>query len=118
MCPNEGVPKDPRGSAKLGWLNRLKNSARNCSSKGSRRRKSLVAEKSRLRKPGPKIALRPRSPNVPSAGWLKAAGFRYPLVGDQLERMGFTPATTFGRWRKLKVPLVSFELTMGIGRPD
>src|SRR5258708_24252136 len=25
-CPNEGVPKDPWGSAKLGWLNRLKNS--------------------------------------------------------------------------------------------
>src|ERR1700690_1231340 len=58
----------PNGLAKLGWLKRLKNSARNCILKRSLKLKFFMAEKSTFLKPKSRKRLRPMVPKVPDAG--------------------------------------------------
>src|SRR5207249_2370466 len=54
------------------WLNTLKNSARYCRRSRSRIVKTLCAEKSTLKVPGPLRILRPALPKVPSLAEAKA----------------------------------------------
>src|ERR1700674_1910 len=70
----------PAGGAKLVWLKRLKNSARNCMLKFSENFLigiSLIMEKSKLTNPGPMSVLRPKFPMR-----LKHWG-KVPKVGSQ-----------------------------------
>ena len=56
------------GFAKFGWLNRLKNSARNSNLRDSARGKSFAMEKSKFTCRGPRKQFRPRLPmSVPAA---------------------------------------------------
>src|SRR5208282_232419 len=65
------VPKPfcpPNGLAKLGWLRRLKNSARNCTFSRSPSFQPLATEKSQFLKPESRNRLRPMVPKLPRAG--------------------------------------------------
>src|SRR5260370_34619939 len=58
----------PQGFAKLGWLNTLNISARNCTVRRSLNFQFLETDKSTLRKPLSRNTLRPKFPKVPTAG--------------------------------------------------
>src|ERR1700733_14385295 len=68
FCPPLLPDEAPYGLAKMGWLNRLKNSARNWSPNRSWNLKFLNIEKSTFRKPESRKMFRPIVPKVPALG--------------------------------------------------
>ena len=77
------------GVEKLGWLVKLKNSARNCKLRDSPNRVILFKEKSNVAKPGPIRVFLPRLPKNPAGGSVKTLSSKY-LSGPP--RMGFLSA--------------------------
>src|ERR1700678_40897 len=67
----------PKGLAKLGWLRRLKNSARNCAPNLSLNLQVFPTEKSQSRYPESRKMLRPMVPKVPKAG---GSSIEFPSV--------------------------------------
>src|SRR5580704_9203398 len=65
------------GVVKLEWLSTLKNSARNCARSRSWIVVLLATDRSSSESPGPVSVSRPRLPNVPGYGALKAAGLNH-----------------------------------------
>jgi len=63
------------GFPKFGWLNILKNSARNCAVSRSLNLKTLVTEKSTFLNPESRNVLRPKLPKVPKAGGMRIEPF-------------------------------------------
>src|SRR5580658_141843 len=84
------APTVAPGLSNCGVLKRLKNSARNCKVVDSVKWVFLKTEKSTFFVPGPCRILRPESPQVPGAGFAKAARLnhsprvRWPLGSDPL----------------------------------
>src|SRR5262249_9752560 len=88
------------GGEKLTRLSRLKNSARNCSvpvSPSPFSRVSLLIEKSRLARPGPRNILRPAFPKNPAGGSVKAVGSKYRFGPPRIILRTVRPGNTSGR---------------------
>src|SRR6266487_2090774 len=84
------------GKAKLGWLAKLKNSARNSIRRLSLQRSLLTNDKSTFFIVGPRAMFRPAFPNVPAAGIANAA-LLIQWSGPWPAGTRLTLATRFGR---------------------
>src|SRR4029077_15487646 len=86
------------GSPYCGWLNMLKNSARNWSCIRSVKEMSLSTPISICHTPGPRNTLRGAFPYVPGAGTANAAGLIHWLIVEPPGGVSEIPGTRFGRW--------------------
>src|SRR5260370_795034 len=120
ILPKLGLVTVATGWPKFVWLNRLKNSARNCNDWLSTIGMFLNTEQSKFSEPGPRSVSRPELPNVPTAFLAKANVLKYCVSIACLERLPPMDASPTWSARSCPVPLneLSTPLSTVNGRPE